>query len=42
MGVYSWLMRHARRTCKGLLNVLSRCSHCVCRAVGPAPAVYNH
>jgi hypothetical protein len=39
------LIRHTRRTCKGLLNVLSRCSHCVCRAVGPTPAVYavyNH
>ena len=42
MGVYSWLIRHARRTCKGLLNVLSWCSHCVCRALGPTPAVYNH
>ena len=42
MGVYFWLIRHARRTCKGLPNVLSWCSHCVCRALGPAPAVYNH
>ena len=41
-GVYSWLIRHARRTCKGLLNVLSRCNHCACRALGPTPAVYNH
>ena len=42
MGVYSWLIRHARRTCKGLLSVPSRCIHCVCRALGPTPAVYNH
>ena len=42
MGVYSWLIRHARMACKGLPNVPSRCSHCVCRALGPAPAVYNH
>ena len=42
MGVYSWLIRHARRTCKGLLSVLSWCSHCVCRAAEPAPKVYNH
>ena len=42
MGVYSWLIRHTRRTCKGLPNVLSWCIHCVCRALGPAPAVSNH
>ena len=42
MGVYSWLIRHAFRTCKGLLSVLSWCNHCACRALGPSPAVYNH
>ena len=36
------LICHACRACKRLPNVLSWCSHCVCRAVGPAPAVYNH
>ena len=41
-GVYSWLIRHARRTSKGLLSVLSWCNHCACRALGPTPAVYNH
>ena len=37
-----WRIRHGRRTCNGLPNVLSWCSHCMCRAVGPTPAVYNH
>ena len=41
-GGYSLLVHHARRACKDLPNVLSRCIHCVCRALGPAPAVYNH
>ena len=36
------LIRHACRACKRLLSVLSRCIHCVCRALGPAPAVSNH
>ena len=36
------LICHACRTCKGLLSVLSWCIHCVCRALGPTPAVYNH
>jgi hypothetical protein len=37
-----WRIRHGRRTCNGLPNVLSWCSHCVCRALAPTPAVYNH
>ena len=36
------LICHACRACKRLLSVLSWCSHGVCRALGPAPAVYNH
>ena len=42
MGVYSWLIRHPLRACKGLPNVLSWCIRCVCCALGPTPAVYNH
>ena len=36
------LIRHALRACKGLSSVLSWCIRCVCRALGPTPAVYNH
>ena len=41
-GGESLLICHACTACKRLLSVLSRCSHCVCRAPGPTPAVYNH
>ena len=41
-GGYSLLVHHARRACKDLPNMLSWCIHSVCRALGPAPAVYNH
>jgi hypothetical protein len=36
------LIRHACRASERLPNVLSRCIHCVCRALGPTSAVYNH
>ena len=41
-GSTTGLIRHARRACRGLLNVVSWSIHYACRSVGPTGPAHNH